>query len=48
VAEKMIAKIQGLPEGQRQQFLRDLTGGRFDGTQPPRPAPGTGGGQNRP
>jgi hypothetical protein len=48
VAQTMIAKIQGLPEGQRQQFLRDLTGGRFDGTTPPRPVPGAGGGQNTP
>jgi len=46
VAEKMMSKIQGLPEGQRQQFWRDLTGGRFDGT---RPVPGAvGGSPNKP
>ena len=48
VSEAQFTKIQGLPEGQRQQFLRDLTGGRFDGTTPPRPVPGAGGGQNLP
>lgn len=43
----MMQKIQSLPAEQRQQFFRDLTGGRFDGTTPPPPnGPNLGGGSN--
>ena len=41
----MMQKIQSLPTEQRQQFFRDITGGKFDGTTPPPPnGPNLGGG----
>ncbi len=32
MGQKFMAKIQSLPDGQRQQFWKDITGGKFDGT----------------
>lgn len=39
MGQKFVAKIQSLPDGQRQQFWKDMTGGKFDGTMPPPPPP---------
>jgi hypothetical protein len=35
--QAMMQKINALPPDQRAQFFKDITGGRFDGTTPPRP-----------
>jgi hypothetical protein len=43
MVQGFMQRLQGLPEDQRKQFWRDLTGGAWDGTGVPPQAAGGGG-----